>query len=102
MSRKVLIDADVVLRIFQWLSGSYVDLRIADTKALRDALIAAETDPADVAALRADAERYRWLRDQNAIDWDGFPFAPGYEHPDKTLDSYPMMLDAAIDAAMGR
>ena len=56
----------------------------------------------EIEALRADAERYRWLRKQNIVDWDAFPWAKGYEHPDEVLDSQQMMLDAAIDAARSK
>ncbi len=53
-----------------------------------------------VERLEVDARRYQWLRGRNCIDWDAFTFADGYEHPDSALDSYELMLDAAIDASL--
>jgi len=53
--------------------------------------------------LRADAERYRWIRDRDVIDWDSLVYCclpTGYEHPDNAINSSAMLLDAAIDAAM--
>lgn len=51
--------------------------------------------------LEVDAARYRWIRERpDVIDWDSFPFAAGYEHPDDAIDHPHLMLDASIDAAM--
>ena len=45
---------------------------------------------AEITALRADAERYRWLRD----------CAPSIWYGDEFLDAIDGKLDSAIDAAM--
>jgi hypothetical protein len=65
----------------------------------QDAMEIARRLERDSDALRADAERYRWLRDGgNANAWT----ARSIQDEDGTWDSYPIFsayLDAAIDAA---
>lgn len=73
-----------------------------DTQALDEAIDRIDALEGEIAALRKDAERYRWLRDnmvQDGDDYDGFMstrnlFPRGNE--------YPGNLDAAIDAAMAQ
>lgn len=52
------------------------------------------------AEYKRDAERYRWLREQDCVDWDQFQYADGFEFPDEVLDDEGAMVDAAIDAAI--
>lgn len=47
-----------------------------------------------------DAQRYRWLREADVIDWDTFPFPDGFQFDVDVQDSHALMVDAAIDAAM--
>lgn len=64
------------------------------TAALRDAMAALREHTADAAALRKDAERYRWLRDHGdgrCSEKDGYG--------GQTL-KMGECLDAAVDAAM--
>ena len=49
---------------------------------------------------KRDAERYRWLRKQDCVDWDQFQYADGFEFPDEVLNDYGEMVDSAVDAAM--
>jgi hypothetical protein len=58
-------------------------------------LVALETENA---ALRVDAERYRWFRLQSLWDAERFPWPDGFEYPEALQDDG-AMLDAAIDAA---
>ena len=53
---------------------------------------------AENAALRVDAERYRWFRLQSLWDAERFPWPDGFEYPEALQDDG-AMLDAAIDAA---
>jgi len=53
---------------------------------------------AENAALRVDAERYRWFRLQGLWDADRFPWPNGFEYPEGILQDDGAMLDAAIDA----
>jgi len=54
---------------------------------------------AENAALRVDAERYRWFRSKRLWDADSFPWPVGFEYPEPCLWDDGEMLDAAIDAA---
>jgi len=54
---------------------------------------------AENAALREDAERYRWFRLQSLWDADRFPWPKDFEYPESILQDDGAMLDAAIDAA---
>ena len=52
----------------------------------------------ELARCRADAERYRWLRERPYfIDWDGWP---NCDLPDKVWDDTALRLDCLIDAAL--
>jgi hypothetical protein len=51
------------------------------------------------AALRVDAERYRWFRLQGLWDSEHFPWPDGFEYPAGISENDGAMLDAAIDAA---
>jgi len=62
-------------------------------------LINAAKLEAENAALREDAERYRWFRLQGLWDADRFPWPHGFEYPEGILQDEGKMLDAAIDAA---
>jgi DNA repair ATPase RecN len=63
----------------------------------------AEKAEAELAALREDATRYRWLREQNEVDKEGYKFYVGISVPITEADDdlFPTAsdLDAAIDAA---
>tara|TARA_R110000868_G_scaffold313659_1_gene574623 strand:+ start:2344 stop:2691 length:348 start_codon:yes stop_codon:yes gene_type:complete len=54
---------------------------------------------AENAALREDAERYRWFRSKSLWDADSFPWPKDFEYPEPCLWDDGEMLDAAIDAA---
>ena len=54
---------------------------------------------AENAALREDAERYRWFRLQGLWDSEHFPWPDGFEYPEGISEDDGAMLDAAIDAA---
>ena len=58
-----------------------------------------EQAKAENAALREDAERYRWFRSKRLWDADQFPWPVGFEYPEPCLWDEGEMLDAAIDAA---
>jgi len=53
---------------------------------------------AENAALRVDAERYRWFRLQGLWDVERFPWPDGFEYPAGISEDDGEMLDAAIDA----
>ena len=64
-----------------------------------DAAMAAQIED-ELAALRKDAERYRWLRQDECIaDWDAAGVLELYAGPDYSRKNGES-LDAAIDAAM--
>jgi hypothetical protein len=50
------------------------------------------------AALREDAERYRWFRLQSLWDAERFPWPDNFEYPAGISEDDGAMLDAAIDA----
>ena len=54
---------------------------------------------AENAALREDAERYRWFRLQSLWDAERFPWPENFEYPEGISEDDGKMLDAAIDAA---
>ena len=58
----------------------------------------AEKAEAENAALREDAERYRWFRLKRLWDADSFPWPKDFEYPEPCLWDDGEMLDAAIDA----
>jgi len=62
-----------------------------DAERFREAL-------AENAALREDAERYRWFRLQGLWDADRFPWPKDFEYPEGISEDDGAMLDAAIDA----
>lgn len=77
------------------LRGIYVHVDQLTTEAA-DALTA---QAREIEALRADAERYRWLRDNRLDDWAICVWCPhedGYYRDGRA----PEIVDAAIDAAM--
>ncbi len=59
-----------------------------------------EQQAAQIAALRADAERYRWLRDNNRGSWAICEWS--YDEPEGYYKDAraPGIVDAAIDAAL--
>ena len=59
----------------------------------------AEKAEAENAALREDADRYRWFRSKRLWDADSFPWPNNFEYPEPCLWDDGEMLDAAIDAA---
>ena len=101
MSSKVLIDADLlgVAAHICYEARCYPDT----TKRLRSALEAPQPEPAEVAALRADAERYRWLRhgdnDEEVLRYQNGVVFDAYLLRNEELDA---AIDAAIDAARGK
>ena len=58
----------------------------------------AEKAETENAALRKDAERYRWFRSKRLWDADSFPWPKDFEYPEPCLWDDGEMLDAAIDA----
>jgi len=74
------------------------EARIANEQAEKDRDRANEAQ-AENAALREDAERYRWFRLQSLWDADRFPWPDGFEYPEGISEDDGKMLDAAIDAA---
>jgi hypothetical protein len=78
--------------------------RLAHNQQLQDSTTAAVMERAgkaegENAALREDAERYRWFRSKRLWDADQFPWPKDFEYPEPCLWDEGEMLDAAIDAA---
>ena len=57
---------------------------------------------AQLAEAVKDAERYRWIRDNNAVDWEGGALEVPADAPDEVWDVYVLMIDAAVDATLAR
>ena len=57
---------------------------------------------AQLAEARKDAERYRWIRDNNAVDWEGGGLEVPADAPNEVWDVYELMIDAAVDAALAK
>jgi septal ring factor EnvC (AmiA/AmiB activator) len=74
------------------------EARIATERADKEIDMANEA-MAENAALREDAERYRWFRLQGLWDSEHFPWPDGFEYPAGISEHEGKMLDAAIDAA---
>jgi len=74
------------------IPGTWTPLYAAPPRTFDDGLEAAAKE----AALRVDAERYRWFRLQGLWDSEHFPWPDGFEYPEGISEDE--MLDAAIDA----
>lgn len=91
-----LADDDLVLLSTTLKSGRYDSGDIIDACLAIDELRRLH---AEVEALRADAERYRWLRDQTTDD--GIAIVMKNKHIDDSI-SYPDNINRYIDAARGK
>jgi len=74
------------------IPGTWTPLYAAPPRTFDDGLEAAAKE----AAMREDAERYRWFRLQGLWDSEHFPWPDGFEYPEGISEAE--MLDAAIDA----
>jgi hypothetical protein len=78
---------DLIARLRDWSDGPDTD------KLCQDAAAALEAQAAQIEALRADAARYRWLRDE-----DDDPICSLTQL--FTMTGKPEDVDTAVDAAM--
>lgn len=81
----------------------YVRRKGLYTSPLRTDAIPEGCTPAEVQALRVDAERYRWLRDRNSQMYDhpaGIFTATRITNPDGSFSHNDLLADAELDAAV--
>ena len=73
-----------------------------EVRSLTSKLEELATVKAQLAGAQRDAERYRWIRDNNAVDWEGGGLEIPADAPDEVWDVYELMIDAAVDAALAK